>query len=228
RDRPQGGEPGRGGRTPLVFALDEVAYIAPLPDLPAMVSEGGSQGVVTLACLQDLSQARSRWGDRAEGFLSLFGTTVVLPGIGDVRTLEAMSTLAGEHEIQTRSVSAPAAAPGRSFVSTLATRLALGPMARARDKTPTVTSSSTYRRRLPPDVVARGREGHALMVDEGNKMSWLALTRSYESWPWCDAASPPGAFRREPSTDPEPRRTAEAGRPPPRPTGRDGPGRSLA
>ncbi len=82
-----------------MLALDEVANIAPVPDLPAMVSEGGSQGVVTLACLQDLSQARGRWGVAADGFLSLFGTTVVLPGIGDVHTLEALSALAGEEEV---------------------------------------------------------------------------------------------------------------------------------
>ena len=81
------------GAAPVVLALDEVANIAPIPDLPAMVSEGGGQGLLTLACLQDLSQARGRWGSAAEGFLSLFGTTVVLPGIGDVRTLEALSAL---------------------------------------------------------------------------------------------------------------------------------------
>ena len=67
-----------------------------------MVSEGGGQGVITLACFQDLSQARQRWSGRAEGFLSLFGTTVVLPGIGDVTTLEALATLAGEEELPAR------------------------------------------------------------------------------------------------------------------------------
>ena len=60
----------------MLLALDEVANIAPLPDLPAMVSEGGGQGVITLACFQDLSQARQRWPGRADGFPSLFGTTV--------------------------------------------------------------------------------------------------------------------------------------------------------
>ena len=86
---------------PVVLALDEVANIAPIPDLPGMVSEGAGQGLLTLACLQDLSQARGRWGPAADGFLSLFGTTVVLPGIGDVRTLEALSALAGEEELPT-------------------------------------------------------------------------------------------------------------------------------
>lgn len=57
---------------PVIFALDEVANIAPLPDLPAIVAEGASQGLVTLACLQDLHQARTRWGPAANGFLTLF------------------------------------------------------------------------------------------------------------------------------------------------------------
>ncbi len=109
---PAGAGPEPGARAaPVVLALDEVANIAPIPDLPGMVSEGGGQGLLTLACLQDLSQARGRWGSAADGFLSLFGTTVVLPGIGDVRTLEALSSLAGEQEILTRSVSAPVRGP---------------------------------------------------------------------------------------------------------------------
>jgi Type IV secretory system Conjugative DNA transfer len=58
---------------PMVLALDELANVAPLPDLPSLVSEGGGQGVLTLGCLQDLSQARQRWGPAADGFLSLFG-----------------------------------------------------------------------------------------------------------------------------------------------------------
>ena len=35
---------------------------------------------------------------------------MVLPGIGDVRTLEALSTLAGEQEVPTRSVNVPVTA----------------------------------------------------------------------------------------------------------------------
>jgi type IV secretory pathway TraG/TraD family ATPase VirD4 len=175
---------------PLVLALDEVANIAPIPDLPSMVSEGGSQGVVTLACLQDLSQARARWGQRAEGFFSLFGTTVVLPGIGDVRTLETLSMLAGESEVETRSISAPAAQSGPGLARALVKRLVLGPGTRSVERTPTVTVSEVRRRRLPPDVVARGEPGTALMVDEHNHISTLQLTRCYESRPWCWAVRP--------------------------------------
>ena len=159
---------GRWRRRPVVLALDEVANIAPVPDLPAMVSEGGSQGVVTLACLQDLSQARGRWGTAAEGFLSLFGTTVVLPGIGDVQTLEALSTLAGEEEVSTRSLNHAGAAgrrrdgPGRGGPG------ARGGGRRGPDPLPSVTTSTVLRRRLPVDVVGRGQPGMALVVDEKN------------------------------------------------------------
>ena len=47
---------------PVMFALDEVANIAPLEELPQIASEGASQGLLLLAALQDLSQARARWG----------------------------------------------------------------------------------------------------------------------------------------------------------------------
>lgn len=90
---------------PLTLVLDEVANIAPLPDLPALISEGGSQGVLTVACLQDLSQARHRWGPAADGFLSLFGTKLVLGGIGDGSTLELVSRLGGEVDVPARSFS---------------------------------------------------------------------------------------------------------------------------
>ena len=77
---------------PVFFCLDEVANIAPIHDLPALVSEAGGQGLHVMVCLQDLSQARTRWGDAAaDGFLSLFQTKLILTGIADPRTLEAIS-----------------------------------------------------------------------------------------------------------------------------------------
>ncbi len=95
----------RRPRPPMMFALDEVANIAPLPDLPATLAEGGSQGLVIAACLQDLSQARNRWGTAADGFLTLFTHKVLLPGIADVATLKAVSTLAGEVDVPVATVS---------------------------------------------------------------------------------------------------------------------------
>jgi len=139
---------------PVLLALDEVANVAPLPDLPDLVSEGGGQGVLTLACLQDLSQARRRWGVAAEGFGSLFGATVVLPGIGDVRTLQALSTLCGSEDVRVRSDSRSWLSRGRSRSRTWSTR---------------------RQPRLAPDEVARGRPGHGLLVGGGRLPAWTPL-----------------------------------------------------
>jgi type IV secretory pathway TraG/TraD family ATPase VirD4 len=82
----------------VLFALDEVANVAPIAELPQIASEGGGQGLLLLAVLQDLSQARARWGTVADGFLTLFGTKLILPGVADQRTLETISTALGEYD----------------------------------------------------------------------------------------------------------------------------------
>jgi hypothetical protein len=184
----------------VVLALDEVANIAPVPDLPAMVSEGGSQGVVTMACLQDLSQARVRWGVAADGFLSLFGTTVVLPGIGDVATLDALSSLAGEEEVSTRSLTTPVLPAGGGWGRVFVNRMVWGAR-RGPDPVPSVTTATTWRRRLPVDVVGRGAPGMALVVSERNEMGWVELTPWFTHEPWRTAALGP---RRQVSGPPGP------------------------
>ena len=80
----------------MLWALDEAATIAPLPNLPGIVADAGAQGLLLLACLQDLSQARHRWGNQADGFLTLFATTLILPGVADPTTLATVATLAGK------------------------------------------------------------------------------------------------------------------------------------
>jgi type IV secretory pathway TraG/TraD family ATPase VirD4 len=173
--------------TPVVLALDEVANIAPVPDLPAMVSEGGGQGLLTLACLQDLSQARGRWGSAADGFLSLFGTTVVLPGIGDMRTLETLSALSGEHDVPTRSVNAPMPMSGASRALTLAAHVvggAGGGRSPWAAPPPTVTTATRRERRLAVDEIGRGRPGMAVVVDERNTLRWVQLTPWFAHEPW--------------------------------------------
>ncbi|MDA8312076.1 MAG: type IV secretory system conjugative DNA transfer family protein [Actinomycetota bacterium] len=158
------GAPGApSGAHPVVFALDEVANIAPLPDLPSLVTEGPGQGLLTLACLQDLSQARARWGEEADAFVSLFGTTVVLGGIADRRTLEGISALGGDREVRSRAVGFSEGAGGRQV---------------------SATDSAVLRRRLPVDVVARGARGWALCVDARNRLGWVRLTPAHETWPW--------------------------------------------
>lgn len=176
-DRARDAAPQGQQQPPVLLALDELANIAPLGDLPAIVSEGGGQGLTTLACLQDLSQARHRWGAQADGFLSLFGAKLLLPGIGDVRTLEAVSLLAGDHDVRVRSDSSP---PW---------------WARSRGRTRTTTWSTRRQRRLPADAVARGRPGMALAIEGSGSPAWVELTPAFGAPPWSELSRGSGPER---------------------------------
>ncbi|UUU23223.1 type VI secretion protein [Streptomyces sp. DSM 40750] len=46
---------------PLTLVLDDVAAVAPLPQLPGLLTTGPDQGLPTLALLRSREQARSRW-----------------------------------------------------------------------------------------------------------------------------------------------------------------------
>ena len=154
------------GWPPVLFALDEVANIAPLPVLPQLVSEGGGQGVVTLACLQDLSQARARWGEAAEGFLTLFGWKVLLSGVADLRTLQLFSALAGERWVQ------------RSGSTVTTGGLPFNPQVSR--------SYSTYSQRVPALPVNEASAlppGTALVAAPGQGPALVALVPAWQE-PW--------------------------------------------
>jgi hypothetical protein len=128
---------------PMLFALDELAHIAPLPDLSSTIAEGASQGLIVIGCLQDLSQARARWGPQADGFLTLFTHKLVLSGLADLTTLKAISALAGEIDVNLRSSTI-----SRGF----------------RQRQATTTWSVRRQPRLPVDAIARGKPGTALLI----------------------------------------------------------------
>ena len=160
-------------RLPVTLVLDEVANVAPLPDLPAMVSEGGGQGLLTLACLQDLSQARTRLGPAADGFFSLFGTKVLFPGIGDMRTLDAVSRLAGQGDVAVRSVNTSAWWSPRPSAN--------------------ITYSSRLQPRLPVDRAHSLPAGAAIVVSGAHPPAVVHLTSWWAYPPFSEArlARPP-------------------------------------
>ena len=164
------GAPGPG--LPVTLALDELANIAPLPDLPSMVSEGGGQGLLTLACLQDLSQARVRWGRAADGFFSLFGAKVLLPGTGDLATLETVSRLGGQVDVPVRSLTSTPWWTGRPHLS--------------------VTRSWRRQPRLPVDAVHSLPRGTALVVLSGRPPALAELTPWWSHPVFSQAAQPQG------------------------------------
>jgi type IV secretory pathway TraG/TraD family ATPase VirD4 len=165
-----------GSEPPVFLCLDEVANIAPIHDLPALVSEAGGQRLHVMACLQDLSQARERWGEAAaDGFLSLFQTKLILSGIADSRTLESISLALGEYD--------------RGLVSyTLGRSRAEGFFPPPGTSSESVTYHTQRQRTLPPGEVARLPKGHGLLL-RGTHWGLLRLTPWYRSEPWATVAA---------------------------------------
>ncbi len=164
-------------RRPVFFCQDEVANIAPIHDLPALVSEAGGQGLHVLVCLQDLSQVRSRWGDpAAEGFLSLFQTRLVLRGVGDSRTLEAISLGLGEYDRSLTSTTIAASASPGWFT---------GPGS----ESTSVTYQTARQRTLSPGEVAQIPRGRGLLLS-ADGWGLVRLAPWYATAPWRDIAQP--------------------------------------
>jgi type IV secretion system protein VirD4 len=149
---------------PVLLALDEAANIAPLQDLPQIASEGGGQGLALLATFQDLSQARARWGPQADGFLTLFGDKLILPGVADARTLEAVSVALGVYDRQVTS----------------RTRHAQGIASSGGSST---TTTIQRQRVLSPGEVANIPAGHGLHLD-GLAWELLTVVAAHRDQPW--------------------------------------------
>ncbi|WP_315093242.1 TraM recognition domain-containing protein [uncultured Cellulomonas sp.] len=100
------GSPGARLDPPLLLALDEIGNLAPLPSLPALMSEGGGSGVTTLAVLQSLSQARDKWGEQQAGTLwDAAIAKVILGGGSNARDLTDLAALIGDRDEETTTVS---------------------------------------------------------------------------------------------------------------------------
>ena len=155
----------------VLFALDEAANIAPLDELPAIASEGGGQGLLLLAAFQDLSQARQRWNQAADGFLTLFGAKLILPGIAETQTIDAISLALGEYDRQLVS---------RSSGHT-------GGPAGGRTSSRTVSTQRT--RVLSPGEIANIPTGRGLYLG-GLRWELLTLTPAHTTEPWKTLTQP--------------------------------------
>ncbi|MET8676078.1 TraM recognition domain-containing protein [Streptomyces sp. NPDC004647] len=91
---------------PLALLGDEIANVAPLPQIPSLMSVSGSQNIFMVAVLQSLAQAHERWGEL--GVRKMFAAAtvkIILGGVSDEQELKAYSALAGEFEEDTESIS---------------------------------------------------------------------------------------------------------------------------
>jgi len=154
----------------MLWALDEVANIAPIHDLPALVSQAGGQRLHVMIGLQDLSQARSRWGvEVAEGFMSLFQTKAVLSGIGDSRTLESISLALGEYDRKVVSSSLGTSESDEWFSP--------------HHYNESVSYQTQRQRVLTPGEIAKLPPGQGLLL-RGADWGLIGLTRWFECEPW--------------------------------------------
>ena len=183
------------------MCLDEVANIAPIHDLPALVSEAGGQGPARHGLPAGPLPGPRPLGRRAaEGFLSLFQTKLILTGIADSRTLEAISLALGEYDRRLVSHTI-----GRSHSE----RLLPAPGTRSES----VTYHTQRQRTLPPGEIARLPDGHGLLL-RGTHWGLVKLTPWYRTEPWSSVATadpptrrdvPPSLPKRRPSAAQEAR-----------------------
>lgn len=157
---------------PLLWALDECANIAPLPDLPAILSEAGGQGLQVCAVFQEMGQMRRRWPAEAQGMLSLFSTLCILPGIRDKETLELGSMLIGDYdrEVETTSTNEGESRGYGGFGDVFSMRQS------TTKSTGSSTSLTTRRERIvPPERIAQMKAGEALIFLGGSDWEIVQL-----------------------------------------------------
>jgi type IV secretory pathway TraG/TraD family ATPase VirD4 len=88
-----------GGRLdpPLTLVLDEAANVAPLPDLPMLMSDGGGRGMSTWVFVQSFAQLRARWGrDGADTIWGASCAKILLGGCTEADDLERISRVIGD------------------------------------------------------------------------------------------------------------------------------------
>ncbi len=155
---------------PMLWALDEVANTAPIHDLPALISQAGSQRLQVMIGLQDLSQARTRWGEhQADALLSLFQTKLILTGIADPRTLDAISLALGEYDRDTISQTLGHAEPQEWLAHPT--------------HSDTVNYHTQRQRVLTPGEIARLPDQHALLLQRAD-WNTIQLTPWHQTQPW--------------------------------------------
>ncbi|NMM90658.1 hypothetical protein B2J88_41080 [Rhodococcus sp. SRB_17] len=142
----------------LRMVLDELNNVAPIPELPAKMSDSGGRGIQLVAFTHNMSQTERRWG--REGAKELAGSAnirLILPGLLDTSTLKEVSTLLGS--IEEFVLSAPVSGRG---------------MGASRG------GSLQRRQVLEESAIRELEEGTALMIRRNNKAVMLDLPGFWE------------------------------------------------
>ncbi|WP_158608048.1 type IV secretory system conjugative DNA transfer family protein [Nocardia panacis] len=89
--------PGKRLDPPVRLVLDEMNNVAPIPDLPMIMTDSGGKGITVWAFAHNQDQSELRWGTEGGRVLTQSAPAmVVLPGLRGVDELTALSRLIGE------------------------------------------------------------------------------------------------------------------------------------
>jgi type IV secretory pathway TraG/TraD family ATPase VirD4 len=128
--------------------------------------------------LQDLSQARTRWGEhQADALLSLFQTKLILTGIVDPHRLQAISLALGEYDRDTVSQTLGQSDPQEWLAHPT--------------HTDTVNYHTQRQRVRTPGEIAHLPDQHALLL-QGNDWNTIQLTPWHHTQPWKTIAEATG------------------------------------
>ena len=155
-----------GGRLdpPLTAVLDEAANVCRISDLPDLYSHFGSRGINVVTLLQSYRQGARVWGEVGMDALWSAATVKLLgAGLDDADFVQKISTLVGQHDVKTPSIS------------------------RSKDGT---SRSYSYRQEsvLPPDRIRALPKGTALLLATGVKPALIRLRPWYKE-PGADVIS---------------------------------------
>jgi len=147
-----------GGRLdpPLTAVLDEAANVCRISDLPDLYSHFGSRGINVVTLLQSYRQGARVWGEVGMDALWSAATIKLLgAGLDDADFVQKISTLVGQHDVRTPSIS------------------------RSKDGT---SRSYSYRQEavLPPDKIRALPKGTALLLATGVKPALIRLRPWYK------------------------------------------------
>ncbi|MFI1539444.1 type IV secretory system conjugative DNA transfer family protein [Streptomyces anandii] len=147
-----------GGRLdpPLTAVLDEAANVCRISDLPDLYSHFGSRGINVVTLLQSYRQGARVWGEVGMDALWSAATVKLLgAGLDDADFVQKVSTLVGQHDVRTPSVS------------------------RGKDGT---SRSYSYRQEavLPPDRIRALPKGTALLLATGVRPALIRLRPWYK------------------------------------------------
>ncbi|WP_216895613.1 type IV secretory system conjugative DNA transfer family protein [Nocardia alni] len=96
-DRASQHRPGKRLDPPIRLVLDEMNNVAPLPDLPTIMTDSGGKGISVWGFSHNQDQNELRWGTEGGKVLAQSApATVILPGLRGVEELTALSRLLGE------------------------------------------------------------------------------------------------------------------------------------